>query len=289
MPMRTVLRTVLITADDFGWTDGQNAAVEKGAAAGTLTRASLLANGSAFAGAVAVARRHMQLGVGVHLTLCEGRPLSLPSRLGPLCRDDGAFHDGLGPLLRCYLAGRLPVAAVEKEWRTQIEKAAAELTLSHLDGHKHVHLLPPLFDLTVRLAREYGVPYLRIPAETTSQRVLSRAPSWAVLRGLSLRARRRLRAIGGNLRAPDHFFGFADSGAMTAERLAQTIRSARPGLTEIMLHPAAETAELSVLRTKYAWARRYRFSDELAALCHPSVAAALAAVMPQRSAQPALI
>ena len=69
-------RRILITADDFGWTDGHNLAVERAARAGTLNRASLLATGAAFAGAVIAARRCPRLGVGVHLTLCEGRPLS---------------------------------------------------------------------------------------------------------------------------------------------------------------------------------------------------------------------
>jgi len=276
------VRTIVITADDFGWTDAQNLAVAAGAAAGTLHRASLLCNGGAFADAVAVARRYANLGVGVHLSLCEGRPLLAAQELGPLCRDDGAFHDGLSPLLRLYGSGRLDLAAIEAEWRAQVERAlAAGLSLSHLDGHKHVHLLPPLFDLAVRLCRRYGVPYLRIPAEAPGRRVLGvpqRAPAWAVLWGLALRARQRLRTIGAGIATADHFVGFAHSGAMSTERLVQAILSARPGLTEIMLHPAAETKGLSDLRRDYAWARRYKFTSELAALCHPSVAAALAAV-----------
>ncbi|HNN92658.1 MAG TPA: ChbG/HpnK family deacetylase [Pseudomonadota bacterium] len=269
-------RQVVITADDFGWTDSQNRAVERGAAAGTLHRASLLCNGQAFAEAVDIARRYPRLGVGVHLTLCEGPPLSAAARQSELCigAKGGCFPDGLGPLVQLYLRGRLPLSTIETEWRAQIERAqAAGLRLSHLDGHKHVHLLPPLFDLTLRLAGEYGVGYVRVPQEAASLRVLRRAGAWAVLRSLSQRARHQVRRAG--LQAADHFVGFSESGGMSAERLAILIRGARPGVTEIMLHPAEDTAGVSMLRQRFAWARRYRFEQEAAALCHPAVREAL--------------
>lgn len=269
-------RQVLITADDFGWTDSQNGAVRRGAAAGTLHRASLLCNGQAFAGAIAIAQQHPRLGVGVHLTLCEGAPLTAEARCSDLCvgGDERVFHEGLRSLVQLYLRQRLPLATIEGEWRAQIERAqAAGLRLSHLDGHKHVHLLPPLFDLTLRLARDYGVGYVRVPHESVSLRALRRVGSWAVLSALGYRARQRLRQAG--LQAADHFVGFSESGGMSAERLEALIRDARPGLTEIMLHPAEETAGVHMLRQRYAWARQYRFEQELAALCHPGVREAL--------------
>lgn len=273
-------RTIVITADDFGWTDGQNLAVWRAAQAGTLHRASLLANGAAFPEAVEMAQRLPRLGVGVHLTLCEGRPLLSPRRLGPLCRRDGQFFDRLAPIVKLYLSGRLDVEAVTAEWQSQIEQALAALgpgrRLSHLDGHKHIHLLPPLFDVALLLCRRYGVPYLRIPAESFEKGMLSRAPAWALLSGLALRARQRLRAFG-DIATSDSFVGFAQSGAMTTDRLLRAILACRPGVTEIMMHPAAETAGLLSLHAKYAWARRYQFTQELAALCDPRVAAALRA------------
>lgn len=303
-------RRILITADDFGWTDGHNLAVERAARAGTLNRASLLANGAGFMGAVIAARRCPRLGVGVHLTLCEGRPLSEgapggaasgpgrsvsssgshpvsnpgsrsgpPGRtgLGALLRSDGAFHDGLGAVVGSYARGRLDVEAVGREWRLQIERVLeAGLALTHLDGHKHVHLLPPLLLLTIELAREYGVPYVRVPLEAPSL-ALGAAPGrvagWLVLSQLARRARAQVRAAG--LGTSDHFVGFARSGAMTRERLLDAVKSARPGLTEIMVHPALRSAQFEAVLGGYAWARSYRGEDEAAALCDDTLRDAL--------------
>ncbi|MCS6913622.1 MAG: ChbG/HpnK family deacetylase [Myxococcales bacterium] len=265
---------LLVNADDFGWTKGHNQAVERAHLQGILRRASLLCNGAAFDGAVAVARRCPRLGVGVHLTLCEGRPLLPPARLGALCRPDGSFHEGPGALLRLWLAGRLDSEAVRAEWRAQIERALdARLQLSHLDSHKHVHLLPPLLEVAISLAVRYRVPYLRLPLERPHARTLLRGPGWLALSALSLAARQRVRAAG--LRFADRFVGFADSGALDARRLRALLRGADGLTVEVMVHPAVLTDEVAALRARYHWARRYRFEEELRALCDPQLVAEL--------------
>lgn len=267
-------RRIRITADDFGWTKAHNRAVERAVQAGTLSHASLLGNGHAVEDAVEVARRNPLLGVGVHLTLCEGRPLSRSSTLTGLVGPDDDFHDSLQPLVRGFLQRTLPLAAIEEEWRCQIEYTRSlGVTPSHLDGHKHVHLLPPLLTLTCRLAREYGVPFVRTPLESPSLQVLKRLPGWLVLSGLAMSAKRLIRRYG--LSTADHFFGFSTSGGMTKDQLLSAIRSAPPGLTEIMVHPAEETPELDPLTQRYEWARSYRFAAEVDALCSPQVAEAL--------------
>ena len=286
--------TILTIADDFGWTEGQNQAVERGALSGVLRRASLLSNGAAFAHAIAIAKRLPMLGVGVHLTLCEGQPLTSAGELGPLCkgRPGGAFPDGLGPIFALALSRRLPLAAIESEWRAQLERAlAAGLSLSHLDGHKHVHLIPPLFDLAVRLCRDYRVRYLRVPDEPpptlsevyreTGQRLV-RAPAWTVLYSLARRARRVLARANANgaftIDTADRFVGFWHSGAMSKARLLAAVESAGPGCTEIMLHPAVRTTGMQALSARYKWARTYRFDDEVQALTSPEVRAAIVKV-----------
>jgi len=267
-------RRIRITADDFGWTLAHNRAVEQAVKANTLTHASLLCNGFAVEDAVLVARRNPQLGVGVHLTLCEGKPLSSDGALGELVDEHGAFHDGLQPLVMCYLRRKLPLAAIEHEWRRQIEHARSfGLTLSHLDGHKHVHLLPPLVQLACRLAREYDIPFVRASLESPSLAVLGRLPGWLVISSLALHAKHVIAEHG--LTTADHFVGFTTSGGMTEEKLLSAIASASAGTTEIMVHPAEESVELAPLSERYPWATTYRFAAELSALCSPAVAAAI--------------
>jgi predicted glycoside hydrolase/deacetylase ChbG (UPF0249 family) len=82
MPTRLILN-----ADDFGLTRGVNRAIAELHAAGALTSATLMASGAAFDGAIAVAHAHPTLGVGCHIVLTDGTPISppesIPSLLGP--------------------------------------------------------------------------------------------------------------------------------------------------------------------------------------------------------------
>ena len=215
-----------------------------------------------------------QLGVGIHLSLCEGVPLLGPAALKGLTTPEGAFFDGLGPLVLAYLRRSLPLPAIEAEWQAQIDRAQSlGFSLTHIDGHKHVHVLPPLVDLACRLAQRNRIPFVRAPYESPSTKIARRLPGWLVLSSLALAARRVIRRHG--LQTADHFFGFSVSGGMSEAELLTAIENAKPGLTEIMVHPAEESAELSPLRARYDWAKTYRFGGELQALCSPQVTQAL--------------
>jgi hopanoid biosynthesis associated protein HpnK len=257
---------LIINADDFGWTDGHNQAVEQAHSQGALNRASLLCNGLAFNQAVELAQRHPGLGVGAHLTLNEGRPLLSKNQLPNLADDQGLFHDSLFSLVALWFQGRLHTAEVWAEWQAQIERAVrAGIQLTHLDSHKHVHVIPPLWEAILGLAKEYGIGYVRIPLEASFSGAARRGAAGVVLWGLALRARSRLRSAG--LQCADHFMGVGLSGKVTENWLVKVLRQSRPGITEVMVHPAVITPSVANLQRKYGWAASYRFEDELRLLC----------------------
>jgi hopanoid biosynthesis associated protein HpnK len=259
-------RSLLINADDFGWTDGHNQAVERAYQRGVLRRVSLLSNGDAFDEAVDLTRRLPDLRVGVHLTLNEGRPLTAPDLLPRLTDPSGVFYDEVSDLARLWLSGHLRVEEAMAEWRAQIERPLqVGLALNHLDTHKHVHMFPPLLEAVVRLAQEYQVNNIRLPLEAWNIDSLRRGPQGLILWSLALRARTSLRAAG--LHFADHFMGISLSGAMVGERLRRAVATARPGVTEIMVHPAVITPAVAALQRRYRWAARYRFAEELEAVC----------------------
>ncbi len=263
-------RVLIINADDFGWTDGHNQAVKEAYQRGVLNRVSLLCNGEAFEEAVALAQQLPRLQVGVHLTLSEGRPLLPAAQLPHLTRGDGKFHDTLKSLLALWWQGRLITKEVQAEWRAQIERALrSDVVVAHLDSHKHVHLLPPLLQALIALAKEYRISTTRLPVEPFSVQVRRRGFAWLMIWMLGWQARGQLRAAG--IGFADRFMGFSTSGMMVKDRLLKIIREAPKGVTEIMMHPAIQTPAVEELRRRYAWASRYRFEEELQALCDSEV------------------
>ena len=255
--------TVYFNADDFGWADGQNLAVERAHLEGALNRASVLANGLAFNQAAEIARRLPGLAVGVHLTLNEGAPLLPPGKLKHLVAPDGEFWRTPADLLRIWISGHLTADSVLPEWRTQLERAInAGIKVSHLDSHKHVHMLPPLLDAIILLSKEYGIENTRLPLENIFLAPLR--PSSVALWAFACRARWYL--VGAGLRFAERFIGFGASGKMTLDRLERAISRTGGRSLEIMMHPAVLTPSVQELVRRYPGLAGYHFEEELEAL-----------------------
>jgi len=267
------MNRLIVNADDFGWTDGQNQAVEKAHQHGILNRASLLTTTPGFAEAVKISRQNPNLGVGIHLALNEVPPASPAKDLPGLLQASGTFHDNIGTLFHLWRRGQLDPKAIRKEWEQQIEIAlAAGIEPTHLDGHKHVHVLPPLVGIVVELAANYNIPYVRLPLEKFSLNAAKRGAGWLALWGFAHRTRTYFQQAG--LQFADRFIGIAQSGRMAAPAMQAHLNHLPPtGTTELMVHPAVITPAVVQLQKMYSWAAWYQFEGELEALLQAAVTA----------------
>src|SRR5260370_15945136 len=166
-----VSRNRLVNADDLGWTAGVNRGIAEAHRNGIVTSSSLLANGDAFAEAVALARDTGGLGVGVHLNLNTGLPVGLRTSVPSLLNNAGEFEGGPDGLLLKIATRGLSMREVELEWGAQIAKVRdAGIEPTHLDGHKHAHMLPGLFEIALRLAKRHGIGAIRVSHEASNLR-----------------------------------------------------------------------------------------------------------------------
>src|SRR6202142_1037144 len=95
---------LILNADDFGLTRGINRAIAELHEAAALTSATLMANGPAFDAAVTIAHAHPNLGVGCHIVLTDGVPLSPPHTIPTLLgRDNRSFRPSLLSFLLAVL------------------------------------------------------------------------------------------------------------------------------------------------------------------------------------------
>ncbi len=260
-------KNLVITADDFGAAPEVNEAVERGFGEGVLTAASLMVGAPAAADAVARAKRLSGLGVGLHLVLVEGRPLSPPARIQSLVDAEGNFR---ADMVRAGVHFAVSGAA-RRELGLEIAAqfaafAATGLTLDHVNAHKHFHLHPTIGRLVLEIGAAHGLAAARLPVEPRD--VLRSAepgvspPSGAVERFWAGRARAAFRRRG--ILVPDQVFGLAWSGAMGERRLKALIERLPEGLSEIYLHPATTDTFVGA-------AAGYRYEEELAALTSPVV------------------
>lgn len=134
-------KILIVNADDFGLTTGVNAGIIRAHEHGIVTSASLMVRGAAAADAAAYAKARPQLGVGLHVDLCEWRCVNDEWRLAyevvPLS-DERAVRAEVLRQLETFmrLMGRIP---------------------THIDSHQHIHHEEPLKTILAAHAKKLGV------------------------------------------------------------------------------------------------------------------------------------
>lgn len=261
------MKNLIVNADDLGWTDGVNRGIVEAFRNGIVTSTSLLANGAAFAGGVGMAQVARGLGVGVHLNLSDGTPLADRETVTSLLNNEGEFAGGPESLLLRRALGEVLREEVECEWDAQIQKVRdAGIEPTHLDGHKHVHMLPGLFAIALRLAKRHGIGAIRVAHEASSLRAAlstgAKQRAGVVMkqgvqaRGLKLLARdAREQAERAGIATTDYFCGIAQTGELTREGVEQLLKSLPEGTTELMCHPGYADAALQKTETRLQGSR----------------------------------
>jgi chitin disaccharide deacetylase len=260
-------RRLIVTADDAGL----HPAIDRGIVAahrrGIVTACSVVANGESFEHAVEILAKEPRLEIGVHLTFVEEKPLSDSSAVRSLIGADGKFPPDHKRVATRWLLRRMNLQELEGELRKQIERVRdAGVSITHLNSHQHLHLLPGVLELTVRMAEEYGIPYVRVPRDQGGNAGVGRRLAVKVLSTLGSRAARRAT---GRVRIPERTIGITGAGRLDEAQLIELAAEVE-GVTELVVHPALPDPALAA---RYGW--KYRWSDELAALCSPRVRAEL--------------
>src|SRR4051794_20792262 len=155
---------LIVTADDFGVSDGANRAVRDLHKEGVVTSAAIVPVGEAFTEAAAMALTMPRLEIGLHFVLADTRPCSSPDTVSTLLGGDGSFLKREQLALR-LLARRVRASDIVAEFDAQLSAVhAAGMKPAFVNGDQHVHTLPVVRDVVVRRAAAEGMA-LRIPAE----------------------------------------------------------------------------------------------------------------------------
>jgi chitin disaccharide deacetylase len=216
------MREISVTIDDGGLHPGVNAAAGKCAEFGTVDRISILATSEGFAEAIMTAMTN-QIRVAAHLD-CSG---------GPFLLEGSDFPDSFAGWLSSA-PSLAPLA--EKEWAAQIEKIlSAGGVITALDSHRHLHHIPALQDVIIRLAGEYGIRTVR--SAVLPDRMM-RFPAGLRLNSLGGQLREKIRSA--NLVTTDRMLGFGKAGKVDRRYLSRFSDRCSEGTTELVMHPSTE-------------------------------------------------
>jgi predicted glycoside hydrolase/deacetylase ChbG (UPF0249 family) len=255
------MKKLIINSDDYGRTPEISRGIREAHLRGVVTSTTCMMNIPTTADDVAVALRETPtLGMGVHLVLTMGRPLSTPDAVRSITGEDGRFFK-YATLIE--MLPHINMEEVKAEWRSQVEAfvKASGRKPTHLDSHHHSsYFSPGLLRGMLELAKEYECA-IRYPFTGDVSKELEETDRHRPALMNEFAPRR-----------PDRFVvDFYDEGA-TLNKMMDIINALPDGTTEIMCHPGY---------TDDAFAKESAYNNqrdrELAILTDPSVREAIRA------------
>lgn len=264
-------KQLIINADDFGLTESINSGIAKACETKALSSASLIAAGRAFNHARKLIARLPGLDVGLHLALTSEKPVIKPEGIKSLVNKNGYLFP-LPVFLLKYLLGRISKEEIELELEGQFVKAInSGIRITHVDGHNHIHILPCILKITIKLCKKFNIRYIRVPREKVplnsafAKAPLLRLILMCIIAILAINSKNKIKKSG--LNYTRFFWGFLNSGNLKLDYIQRIILSLKDGVSELMVHPGELDEEL---KAKYGhW--KYNWESELHILTQKAV------------------
>ena len=148
---------LIVNSDDFGLTPGVNHGIIDALKRGLLRSTTAMMNMPAIEMAADLAKANPELGVGIHLVLTAGKPLLDTHK---------TIVDEKGHFLKNAVLVKKTDVDVEEVYAEYVAQMEKYIKLfghkpTHIDGHHHTHALPQTVEATRRLAKTYGIKYVR--------------------------------------------------------------------------------------------------------------------------------
>src|SRR6202142_3599352 len=261
------VRKLIVNADDFGLTAGVNRGIVEAHISGVVSSTTLMANGPAFADAVAAARSAPNLSVGCHVLLVDGPPVLPPDPVDTLrairSAEPDRFYSSLSAFAARAMLGGFDRDQLVAEVTAQIRKLqAAGIQVTHLDTHKHAHIFPEVLNALLRAARICGVRAIRnpiVPVKALPARLFKGKPHlwkrYSQVRMLHTFARHFLKQKKrAGLLTPDGVLGVTETGASESggfrSPLRATLAALPEGTWELVCHPGYNDTDLAAVNTR---------------------------------------
>ncbi len=254
---------LVVNADDFGTDAAISQGILHAHRTGIVTSTSVIGNCADPAAEAVLLAQAPTLGVGAHLTMVAGAPVSDRARVPSLLDRTGNFPASIRDVVGAWARGLLRPDEIVIEFDAQVSRLRdAGLQIDHLDTHRHLGFLPPVGLALETVARRHGIAGIRSAVEGphlgwfTSVR---RGAVAATFAGLSWLTRRQM----GTLRHGPQSWGYVENGRLDEIRILEILGRLGPGCHELICHPGDRDDHL-------------RRQGELAALTAPIVKQAVA-------------
>ena len=232
---------LIINSDDYCRTSPISRGVREAHRQGVVSSTTCMMNFPNAAEDIELALKETpELGLGVHLVLTSGPPLSAPEAVPTLVTAENRFP-GLSEFLSHL--DQVNPEEVKAEWRLQIEKfvRVSGRPPTHLDSHHHSsYYTKDFFRAMLELAQEFGCAIRQVTAQDSGfLRGLPKMVGETILAYAPLLIREF------NISTTDAFYAsFYDEQATKEDIIGILERLPKDGLYELMCHPGYSDAAL---------------------------------------------
>lgn len=232
---------IIFNADDFGISKGVNAAIKKAYDEGVLNSASLMINQKYATDAVQMSKNMPNLMLGLHVNLTNEYPAAEPKRISLLVDKNGKFKNGfLKLLLLSIFRPRKFKQQVRIEVEAQVEKAhQMGINLTHIDSHRHVHMIPAVFDVFEEIMQKYNIKKTRVINENLFMTIkTNKDKSWIIDGGLIKYALLLFFYMLNSYKSSTYFYTILYTCKLSKEKFKQVHIPEGYDSVEVMIHPS---------------------------------------------------
>ncbi len=249
-------KNIIITADDLGIDEQINMGIAEAYSNGLLTSSALLVNTPKTDEGIKLAKKLNGLEVGLHLSIVEG--ISLTGKESSVTDDIKYFDNQLcmvrhwKDFLKKYFTGKIKLYDLEEELDLQFKKFKIHFEeIPFVNGTQHLHILPGVIDVVLKLAVKYKVKAIRLPSiEKPSVLYLNkRFPVMIPFQILGSLAKQKAKQK--KIKFPGAVLGMPYSGQIDNNKFLKMLNNLPSENNEIVMHPGYNSLQL---RNNLPWA-----------------------------------
>lgn len=261
---------IIFNADDFGISKGVNQAIFKAHTEGVLNSTSIMITLKYVSDALKLAQKMPNLNIGLHANLTNENSVLSPEQIPLLVDKNGKFKHGFVNLAVLSLLHPKELKRQAKaEIKAQIEKAQSMgINLTHLDSHRHVHMIPSIFKAFMELCTEHQIKRLRFINENPFRTIRStKTKEWisdgGLIKNLVLISCAVVNRILWGFKSDTYFYSIVNTCKISRDKIKnikipQTYKAVEvgihPGIPEVDRQNLSDVFDTNILK-------EYRFKE----------------------------
>lgn len=239
-----MISKIIFNADDFGISPGVNQAIEKAHKQGVLNSTSIMITLKYAKQAAEMAKSMPKLEIGLHGNLTNQQSLLSHQDIPLLTDKYGRFKNGF---VNLFLLNLLHPKELKRQAKAEIEAQIKQamafgIKLSHLDSHRHIHMIPAIFKAFFELKTQYSIPRMRFINENPLRTIVqTNNNEWlkdgAWLKSLILSGCAIIDKLLYNYKSDTYFYSIINTCKISRDKLHKIKIPQKYSKVEVMLHP----------------------------------------------------